>query len=910
MKRKNVFDCFVLLLILLFPLALHYSLLTKGILSTIDTPQAYFPVRWLVYKSLSGGNFPWWNQYLAGGMSLTAYPDATAFYLPSYFLFFFLKPVLAFNISFMFHYGLAGVFMFLLLRRLELVRPAAIIGSLAFMFCGFFVGHRVHAVVVETAVWMPGIVWTIWSWLDTRRFRWAILTSVFVALQIFSGYMQIVLMTWLTCGAIIFYWTIFNYKKWYVSAAIICSLIAGVLFAGFHLMNVAELAGLSLRSRLSFEQFTAGSFSIKSLWKLLFPFLQGAQWYSGAYAGVSYYRGTANFAETSAYGGAFLITAVAASLWNKNQYKKTLLFFLLTAAALIWILGSNTPVAQFMYVVPFFNKFRVPSRYLLIFIFCLTVLGSIGIDAIINSTKRISLRIGALITYGLIIVSIILLVHYGKIPNASWQRQWVKLPLMLTGGIWLICALSFIPKIGKIIVYGIIVFAVWDMSMFAYNRNLSNVTNNFKEKNKLSSAKDYHNFTKNIVAKPRIFNCFHNYWERNRGIGANINVLMEIPTLDCYGPLFLKEFGWLGHNPSAFYHNPEKLIADNDILSMLNAKYIASFNNKSVLSQTVKKRKIESISPVVLPIFEKWEKSNVDEKNRFLSHDGKIPAMAFVNAELEKNTAYRFHINASSKNADNALRIDLSARNYDNNAQEFEIKSYMMGKNPQAFEHVIETGNNIPKNVLIRIFTYSKKPVIVNEFFLEKLSGPIIEEKVGTHYKTASSSLTENKSICGYAWFPEKLTPTTGKWAALDWINSSPVVFNPRNEALVESLPDSMKNPQTAEIEYSTNSPNSRLFVVKNRGAKPVFMAISEVKYPGWRAFIDGKQIKYYRVNGLISGLFVPPGKHSVTIKFRPPVIIKGIFSCAMGIILLIGLWLIIRHAREDYLPARMRKFD
>jgi len=899
MKRKNLLDYFVLMMILLLPLALHYSLLTKGLLSTIDTPQDYFPVRWLVYKSLSGGNFPWWNQYLAGGMSLVAYPDSSAFYFPAYFLFFFLKPVLAFNVSFMLHYGLAGVFMYLLLKRLKIVRPAAIIGSLAFMFCGFFVGHRVHAVVIETAAWMPGIVWTIWSWLDTRQSRWAVLTSVFIAMQIFSGYMQIVLMTWFICGAIIFYWSIFNLKKWRITLGIICSMIIGVLLAGFHLMNVAELAGLSLRSHLSFEQFTEGSFSLKSLWLLLFPFLQGAQWYSGAYTGVSYYRGVANFAETAAYGGAFLIIAVAASFWNKKYWGKILLLFIISAVALIWIIGNYTPVAQFMYIVPFFNKFRIPSRYLFIFIFCLTILGTIGIDAIINSDKRISLRIGALITYGLIIFSIILLVHFGKIPGASFQRHWVKLPLVMSSGIWLFCATSFIPRIGKFIVYGIVVLAVWDMSMFAYNKNVSNVANNFKGKNKLSNAKDYHKFTKNDIIKPRVFNCFHNYWERNRGIGANINILMEIPALDCYGPLFLKEFGWLGHNPSAFYHNPEKLVADNNILSMLNVKYLASFNNKSVLAKIVKKRKVEGVSTVTLPPFEKWEKSGTVENNTFRSPDGKIPAMAFVQVELEKNSAYRFHVKASSKNADDALRIDLSAQNYDNNAQEFDIKSYMMGKKPQVFEHVIETGNNIPKKVLIRIFTFSKNPVVVNEFSLDKLSGQIIEEKVGGHYKTASSSLTENKSICEYAWFPEKLTPTPGKWAALDWINKSPVVFNPKKEALVESLQEPMINPQTAVIEFLTNSPNSRLFVVNNKGVKPVFMAISEVKYPGWRAFVDGKQKNYYRVNGLISGLFLPPGKHSVIIKFRPTAIKKGAFSFGLGIILLIALVGLINYSGQ-----------
>jgi hypothetical protein len=267
--------------------------------------------------------------------------------------------------------------------------------------------------------------------------------------------------------------------------------------------------------------------------------------------------------------------------------------------------------------------------------------------------------------------------------------------------------------------------------------------------------------------------------------------------------------------------------------------------------------------------------------------------MAFVPSKLKKNTAYRFHIKASSKNADNALRIDLSAQNYDDIAQELEIKSYMLEKEPQVFEHVIETGNNIPETVLIRIFTFSKNPINVKDFSLEKLSGPIIEEKVAGNYKNVSSSLTENIRNCGYAWFPEKLTSTPGKWAALDWINSSPVDFNPQKESLVESLPNSKINPQTAEIEFLTNSPNSRLFIINNAGNESVFMAISEVKYPGWQAFVNGKQTKYFRVNGLISGLFVPPGKHSITIKFRPAALKKGMISFGVGMILLAGLWLV-----------------
>ena len=76
-------------------------------------------------------------------------------------------------------------------------------------------------------------------------------------------------------------------------------------------------------------------------------------------------------------------------------------------------------------------------------------------------------------------------------------------------------------------------------------------------------------------------------------------------------------------------------------------------------------------------------------------------------------------------------------------------------------------------------------------------------------------------------------------------------------------------------------------------------MTISEVKYPGWRAFVDGKQTKYYRVNGLISGLFIPQGKHTVTIKFRPIALKKGIISFFGGIVMLVVLWLINRQATD-----------
>jgi len=544
---------------------------------------------------------------------------------------------------------------------------------------------------------------------------------------------------------------------------------------------------------------------------------------------------------------------------------------------------------------------------LFVLLFCISILGAFGFDNIISKHNKKQRRIAAFISGFFSLLLIIFLTFKGIIPGANWNYLWVKVPIFAAVGVYCFALFTFLPKKGELFAYAAVLCFLIDMSMFGFSNIITKPVLEGNNSHSLESVKNYFQLTKTDIIKPRVFNCFHNYWERNKGIAANKNIIIGVPTLDFYGALFLKEFGWLGHNPSAFYQNPENLVADNDILSMLNAKFIASFKNKSVLSKTNKRRKIEKISKVDLPPFshtgrsgDKWEKSNIDENNNFCSPNGKTPAMAFVHAKLKKNTAYRFHIKAAAKNAGNGLRIDLSAQNYDDIAQEFEIKPYMLEKEQQVFEHVIETGNNIPENVLIRIFTFSKNPIKVKDFSLEELAGPIIEEKVAKNYKIATATLTENLNNCGYAWFPEKLTPTPSKWAALDWINSSPVVFNPQKEALIELLPKSKINPQTAEIEFLTNSPNSRLFVINNAGNKSVFMVISEVKYPGWQAFIDGKQTKYYRVNGLIGGVFVPSGKHSVTIKYRPPALQKGIISFGIGIILLTGLWLINRKKIKE----------
>lgn len=54
------------------------------------------------------------------------------------------------------------------------------------------------------------------------------------------------------------------------------------------------------------------------------------------------------------------------------------------------------------------------------------------------------------------------------------------------------------------------------------------------------------------------------------------------------------------------------------------------------------------------------------------------------------------------------------------------------------------------------------------------------------------------------------------------------------------------------------------------------FLISSQSFLPGWEAFIDNQPTMLYRVNAVFAGLFVPTGKHEITLKFSYPGLFRG----------------------------------
>lgn len=62
-------------------------------------------------------------------------------------------------------------------------------------------------------------------------------------------------------------------------------------------------------------------------------------------------------------------------------------------------------------------------------------------------------------------------------------------------------------------------------------------------------------------------------------------------------------------------------------------------------------------------------------------------------------------------------------------------------------------------------------------------------------------------------------------------------------------------------------------------------LVFAEVAYPGWQAFVDGAPAPLLTHDGVLRAVDVPPGMHTVTLVFRPPLLWVGLSLAALGIL-------------------------
>jgi hypothetical protein len=92
-----------------------------------------------------------------------------------------------------------------------------------------------------------------------------------------------------------------------------------------------------------------------------------------------------------------------------------------------------------------------------------------------------------------------------------------------------------------------------------------------------------------------------------------------------------------------------------------------------------------------------------------------------------------------------------------------------------------------------------------------------------------------------------------------------PILPEPENAADTTTTAIKIIKSQVELTKYSPNRISYKAILFQ-----PGFLVLSELYYPGWVVFVDGKPTRILKVNGIFRSVFLNPGKHQVEFRYLP----------------------------------------
>jgi len=158
-------------------------------------------------------------------------------------------------------------------------------------------------------------------------------------------------------------------------------------------------------------------------------------------------------------------------------------------------------------------------------------------------------------------------------------------------------------------------------------------------------------------------------------------------------------------------------------------------------------------------------------------------------------------------------------------------------------------------------------------------------------YNPLGVSFVPIQSMDRIRWLPCSI-PAKGETDAITQLKTLTLSSGDQNitnsvvvEGVNEQSQSSCSNKPNAEITLvSQNSDSIRVDVDSNQTG---WLVISDVWYPGWKAYIDQKETPIWHANYLFRAVNLPAGKHTIIFDYRP-------LSFLIGTILSIGSIIVI----------------
>lgn len=359
-KTRHYLLLIILPILVLFPISFDINPMKY------DMIDCFLPWRFNVSEHLAAGQLPFWNPYQDLGYPIQADPSSGAWY-PIVWLF---GSTIGYSIytigwEYIIHLIFAGIGFYQLLSYFKFQPKLALIGAIAYAFCGIFIGNAQHLPYTVSACWLPFLLRYFLQTQEEVNWKNPIKAAICLFLMITGGYPAFIIILFYLL-LIFFIRNCYKNRQTYTRtdwfSLFARNLAIGILAIIFALPLFIALYQVSpYLSRLGkFELAEAlfSPFSPQSFLSFLLPY--GTSVYTDFF--------DSDLSMRNAYFGIILFVFFIPALFIKKPKTINTLFFYglfsLTAAV-----GSYLPVRAFLFEwIPMMGIFRFPSVFRYFFI--------------------------------------------------------------------------------------------------------------------------------------------------------------------------------------------------------------------------------------------------------------------------------------------------------------------------------------------------------------------------------------------------------------------------------------------------------------------------------------------------------------------------------------------------------------
>ncbi len=327
------------------------------------------PTKYLLWQNLKQNTLPLWSDKLGGGFPVFAEGQVGALYPLNLVLFKFFDFAVAYNLALSSAVAIFSLGTYFFLLKLTRIRLGSLLGATSIALSGIVIPQLPHITLLQGVSLMPWIFWA------TLRLPRIFLLSVLTAIQIFAGFPQATFITVLFTGA---------YVVWQRKHIIpfVFSVGLAIVLSAIQLLPSYEFLRQSSQPKgFSADIASYYSYPWEHLKTMIKAFALGNP-KDGTYPYFASFDGSI-FWENSGFVGWVPLLFAGIGLIRlirqiRNKKHSICSFFLISCLmSLLLMTGSHSPLYVVYSVWPF-NLFRVPSRFIWVFIFSILTLAAYG----------------------------------------------------------------------------------------------------------------------------------------------------------------------------------------------------------------------------------------------------------------------------------------------------------------------------------------------------------------------------------------------------------------------------------------------------------------------------------------------------------------------------------------------------